>query len=267
MLQPPIEQVTMESKPQIIVATDARAAAKAAASEFVQSVRDVLNSNTTATVALSGGSTPRRMHRLLAQPPYKTAIDWGRVDLFWVDERLVPYSDAASNFGAACEDLIDPLQLDSSQVHPVPVAGRPAALARDYETALKRHFNPTGALMPAFDLLCLGAGTDGHTASLFPHDPALTEKRRWAIAVKGGNPAVDRITLSLPVINTARQVLFLVTGPTKSDVVKNVMTKLDAGLPAQRVRPKSGNLIWLLDRQAASGIQSEAAALRETIKI
>jgi 6-phosphogluconolactonase len=249
----------MPRQPKIFIAPDAGAAAKAAANEFVKTLQAALRFNETATVAISGGSTPRRMHRILIQPEFKKALDWGHVHLFWVDERLVPYYDSASNFGNACEDLLDPLQLDPGQVHPIPVNGDPARLAENYEGALKTHFRPTGGQLPVFDLICLGVGKDGHTASLFPDDPALTESRHWALPVSGGIPEVDRITVSLPVINAARRILFLVTGAAKSAVMHRVMKQPDANLPAQRVRPQNGSLIWLLDRDASEQIQNAAA--------
>ena len=247
----------MGERTRIKVAADAQTAARAAATTFVEAVQAALDRQPQATVALSGGTTPRRMHRLLTRSPYRDALAWDRIHLFWVDERLVPYYDAASNFGAACEDLIDPLGLDSHHVHPVPVSGKPAALASDYETSLNRHFGRKGELLPVFDLICLGMGADGHTASLFPGSPSLDEKRRWAIAVKGGSPAVDRITLTLPVINSARQVLFLVTGEDKSETVRRVLKNPDRTLPASRIRPKSENLWWYLDRRAASRIHAK----------
>jgi 6-phosphogluconolactonase len=249
----------MPGQPKILIARDAAAAAKAAAAEFVNTLQSALKTNQTAAVAVSGGSTPRQMHRILTEPEFNKSLDWGRVHLFWVDERLVPYYDGASNFGNACEDLIDPLQLDPGQVHPIPVTGDPARLAENYEDALKNHFRPTAGRLPVFDLICLGVGGDGHTASLFPDNPALTENKHWALPVRGGHPEMDRVTFSLPVINAARRILFLVTGAAKSAVIYKVMKQPDANLPAQLVRPQNGSLIWLLDRDASDQIQNAAA--------
>lgn len=249
----------MERQPKILIAENPGAAAAAAAAEFVKTLQSALEARKTAAVAISGGSTPRRMHRILTRPEYRKALDWGRIHLFWVDERLVPYYDAASNFGNACEDLIDPLQLDPGQVHPIPVTGHPARLAENYEGALKKHFRPGGGEFPLFDLICLGLGSDGHTGSLFPGDPALRENKRWAIPVSGGIPEVDRITLSLPVINAAGRVLFLVTGAAKSAVVHKIIKQPGANLPAQLVRPQNGRSIWLLDRDASEQIQTATA--------
>jgi 6-phosphogluconolactonase len=245
----------MKQQPKILITEDAGAVATAAAADFVRTVQTALGKNGQAAIAISGGSTPRRLHRILTRPEYKKAIDWERVHLFWVDERLVPYYNEASNFGNACEDLIDPLQLDPGRVHPIPVTGKPARLAEDYQSALRKHFD-SGNAPPVFDLICLGIGRDGHTASLFPDDPALIETKKWAIAVTGGVPEVDRITLSLPVINAARRILFLVTGAGKSAVVLKVIKGPYANLPAQLVRPQNGKLVWLLDKYAAEHIRT-----------
>ena len=256
----------MIQQPKIFIVEDAGAVATAAAAEFVKTVQTALRKNGKATVAISGGSTPRRMHRILTRPEYKKAIDWERVHLFWVDERLVPYYDEASNFGNACEDLVDPLQLDPGLVHPIPVTGKPARLAEDYQNALKKHFD-SGDGPPVFDLIFLGIGRDGHTASLFPNDPALIETKKWAIAVNGGVPEVDRITLSLPVINASRRILFLVTGANKSAVILKVIKGPYANLPAQLVRPENGKLVWLLDKYAAEHIRRDVAGGEKVIKI
>lgn len=248
----------MESKPKIIVAENARAAATAAAVEFVNAVRSAQNRNEYATVALSGGSTPRQMHRLLTRSPYKTAIDWNRVHLFWADDRLVPYYDNASNFGTACDDLIDPLQLDQEQVHPMPVTGNPTALADDYEGVLRAYFSRAGSQPPVFDLVCLGLGADGHTASLFPANPALKEKRRWVVAVEGGIPHVSRLTLTLPVINNAGGIMILATGESKAEIVRLAVKQPGARLPVQNIRPTDGSMVWILDASAAQLLYGNA---------
>ena len=256
----------MGQQTKIRIADNAGAVAALAAADFVKTVQAAIKRNRTATVAISGGSSPRRMHRILTRPEYRKAIDWERVHLFWVDERLVPYYDTASNFGNACQDLIDPLQLSPDKVHPIPVTGNPAALAKDYERALKNHFGQAGEF-PVFDLICLGVGKDGHTASLFPDDPALMDTRRWALAVTGRALDIDRITLSLPVINTARRILFIVTGAGKSAVMHKVMKKSGANLPAQLVYPQTGSMVWMLDKFAAEHIQKNVAKRGKIVEI
>ena len=256
----------MRQQTKIRVADNAGAVATLAAAEFVKTVQTALIKRGTAAVAIPGGSSPRRMHSILTRPEYRKAIDWKRVHLFWVDERLVPYYDADSNFGTACEDLIDPLQLDPDQVHPIPVTGDPATLAKDYEGALKKHFDQTSKF-PVLDLICLGVGKDGHTASLFPDDPALMETRRWALAVTGRVSDIDRITLSLPAINAARRILFIVTGAGKSAVMHRVVTKPGANLPAQLVYPQEGSMVWMLDKYAAEHIQKNVGQGGKIVKI
>ena len=256
----------MGQQTKIRVADNAGDVATLAAAEFVKTIQAALKKKSTATVAISGASTPRRMHRLLTRPEYRKAIDWNQVHLFWVDERLVPYYDADSNFGNACEDLIDPLELDPGQVHPIPVTGRPARLAEDYEQAMREHFGQSGEF-PNFDLICMGVGKDGHTASLFPDDPALMETKRWALAVTGRASEIDRITLSLPVINAARRILFIVTGAGKSAVMHKIMKKPGANLPAQLVYPQKGQMLWILDKFAAEHLQKSGAPGGNIVKI
>lgn len=251
----------MHASLQIKIAENEGAAAEAAAVEFVEAVQTALAVRNRAAVAISGGSTPRKLHRLLTQSPYRAAIDWERVHLFWVDDRLVPYSDAASNFGAACKDLIDPLKLDRRRIHPIPVAGDPRASAANYEKTLRSFFELLENDSPVFDLICLGLGTDGHTASLFPDDPALTEKRHWVAAVEGGTPNVRRLTLTLPVINSARKIMILVTGEAKSDIVRQAIEQPDARLPVQRIRPTHGSTVWILDNSAAHSLSGTAGRL------
>ena len=244
----------MHDSAQIIIAETSRAAAEAAAQEFVDAAQSARDNNRRPSLAISGGSTPRELHRLLTRPPYRSAIAWDRVDLFWVDERIVPYRDAASNFGAARQDLIVPLGLDQDQIHPMPVVGTPAALAAEYEASLKKYFGPSESGPPRFVLICLGLGTDGHTASLFPEDSALSEKRRWVVAVEGGQPHVSRLTLTLPVINSGKKIIMLATGSAKAAVVREAIEQAQGRLPVHLIRPISGSMIWILDRSAANSL-------------
>lgn len=227
-----------------------------------QTAADLLRDTTRAaaaargvSLALSGGTTPRGMHRLLAQPPYVAAIPWGRLHLFWVDERLVPYGDPASNYGAARADFIESLPQPPGSVHPVPVHGDGEPLALRYEEEIREHFRQRNLVEPVFDLVFLGLGADGHTASLFPASPVLSEERRWAAAVKGGEPDVERVTLTYPILNFSRRIVFLVTGESKAAVVRHVLTDASPVLPAQRIRPQAGHITWVLDRAAAAMLE------------
>jgi 6-phosphogluconolactonase len=196
------------------------------------------------------------MHRLLARPPYVAAIPWDRLHLFWVDERLVSYEDPASNYGAARADFIGSLPQPLGSVHPVPVHGDAEAMALLYEQEIAEHFRQRDLLEPVFDVVFLGLGADGHTGSLFPASPALSEQRRWAAAVKGGDPAMERVTLTCATLNRARRVVFLVTGAGKAAVVHHVLTGAAPLLPAQRIRPQAGRITWVLDRAAAALLEN-----------
>jgi 6-phosphogluconolactonase len=203
-------------------------------------------------VAISGGSTPRAMHRLLSTQPYRSTIPWSKVHLFWVDERLVPADDPASNYGAARQDLLDRVPLPSGHIHPMTLSDNPSSAASAYQRQLQNFFGRKEGGFPLFDLIILGIGADGHTASIFPTDRSALETSSWVVAVKGGKPNVDRLTLSAPVLNRARCVAFLVAGRNKAEVVKKVLEDENAGLPATRIHPIEGRLLWLLDREAAA---------------
>lgn len=203
-------------------------------------------------VAISGGSTPRVMHGMLAKEPYLSDIPWKKTHIFWVDERCVPENDPASNFGLARKDFLDRVPIPQNQIHPIPVEAYSEEGAGKYQRVLIDFFHLQKGEFPVFDLIFLGIGTDGHTASLFPGKSALNEMNRWVVAVKGGNPNVNRLTLTLPVINRGKQIVFMISGKKKASVVKNALKGIQSGLPAQLVKPIKGTLIWLLDREAAS---------------
>ncbi len=241
----------MEPSNEKVIVEDAEAAARTAADWLRETTASAVAAAGRAFIALSGGATPRRMQRLLATAPYAAAIPWERVHLFWVDERMVPASDPASNFGAARQDFIGALAPRLGGVHPIGVSDDPERSAQRYEDELRAHFRRQGEEGPVFDLIFLGIGPDGHTASLFPGSPVLAETRRWTAAVKGGRPDLWRVTLTYPALNRARQVVFLVTGADKAAVLRRLWTDPQAALPAQRVRPQNGTLRWIVDREAA----------------
>lgn len=207
-------------------------------------------------LALSGGSTPRRLYQLLAAEPLRERMPWPRVHLFWSDERCVPRDSADSNYRMAHEAMIAHVPIPPENVHAIPVAASPAAAAQDYERALKAYYG-SEALDPArplFDINLLGMGPDGHTASLFPGKPALDARDRWAVEVPepGLNPFVPRVTLSYPALDSARAVAFLVAGADKAASLRRVLDGEQA-LPAARVAPV-GELIWFVDRAAMSAV-------------
>ncbi len=232
-----------------MVVPEALHLAKAGAALFVQTIADAVHSRGEASAALSGGSTPRGMNRLLAKPPYVDRIPWKRIHLFWVDDRMVAVDHPASNFGAARDDFISRVPIPSQQVHPMPVLDPPTGGTEAYTRELKNYF---GSKTPIFDLILLGIGTDGHTASLFPGQADEHQRPDWVLSTKGGNPCVYRLTLNYPVLNRARTVAFLVSGRGKAEMVRTLLCDHEACYPPQKIRMQGGRLIWLLDQPAAS---------------
>ncbi|RME86403.1 MAG: 6-phosphogluconolactonase [Caldilineae bacterium] len=205
-----------------------------------------------AHVALSGGSTPRALYRLLATPAWRDRIPWAHVHLWWVDERCVPPDDPESNYGVAFTLLLQHLPV--TIVHRMHgEAEDPGEAARRYEQELRRQFGLQGRARPRMDLIFLGMGADGHTASLFPGTASLQEKRALVTVGRAPNPPHLRLTLTLPVLNRAANVLFMVAGANKGPALRKVLHPRPgtAPLPAAMVRPGRGRLTWLLDRAAA----------------
>jgi len=226
----------------------------AAADDLIALVRASVADRGTCSIALSGGSTPQRLFRLLAQRG-PGALPWEHVDLWWGDERTVPPDHADSNYRMAREALIEPLGLIQSHVHRI--AGEVAdhdASARAYSRELVTALGSP----PTFDVVLLGLGPDGHTASLFPGSAALAETSRWVVANEVTSPLVHgtatRITLTAPAINAARHVRFLVSGADKATALAQVLEgpREPERYPAQLIAPTAGDLVWLIDRTAAS---------------
>lgn len=204
-------------------------------------------------ICLSGGSTPRRLYKLLVERDHDVRIPWDRVHWFWGDERFVPMRDERSNAGMAWRAFLGHAPAPIEIVHLVTIDGHsPEHSAEFYQTELKRFYGAAelDPARPLFELVLLGLGQDGHTASLFPRSQALEERERWVTSVEeaGQEPYVPRVTLTLPALQSAREVLFLVCGPAKREAMARVLAGED--LPAARVRPV-GRLRWLVDRVAA----------------
>jgi 6-phosphogluconolactonase len=205
-------------------------------------------------VALSGGSTPRRLFELLSASPFRDRIDWTRWCVFWADERLVPPDHADSNYQLAEQLLLSRVPVPREHVHRAPVELDDGdAVAQAYESELRAEFEVSDGELPAFDLVLLGMGSDGHTASLFPGKTSLSETTRWVVASSPGvlPPPVDRVTLTLPVLNAARTVLFLVAGNDKTPALTSVLSG-SSSLPASQVHA-AGAVRWLVDRPARGG--------------
>jgi 6-phosphogluconolactonase len=201
-------------------------------------------------VSLSGGSTPKALYELLASDAFLGRFPWRRVHWYWGDERFVPYDDPESNYRMTCEAMLAKAPIPSGNIHPVPTDGDPDAAAARYERTLQTAYGATAldAARPLFDLTLLGLGSDGHTASLLPGEPVLEERRRWVAPVAHGRPEV-RITMTYPVIESSRQVAFLVAGKEKAPIMAAIRGG-DSQVPAARVRPV-GELVWFLDQAAA----------------
>jgi 6-phosphogluconolactonase len=229
-----------------------------AADLFIQEANAATIARGRFTVALSGGSTPEKMYTLLAAPDRRSRIDWSRVYVFFGDERTVPANDPRSNFGMAQRTLLAGGAILADHVFSVPTEGRSAGeAATEYAAILSRFFGlPPDGPAPAFDLILLGLGDDGHTASLFPGKPALQIRDTWVTSSPPGvlPPPVDRITFTFPVLNAARHAVFLVAGEKKAEVVREVLEGNPPvkERPATGVRPPHGTLTWMLDAVAAS---------------
>ena len=228
---------------------------RAAAEWFVQLASDAVARSGRFTVALAGGLTPKRLYQLLAEPPYRDQIDWPRWEIFWNDERAVPPDHPESNYKMAWDALLSRVPVDRSRVHRMPGEAADAdqtAIAYQREIAAALAVSAEGP-PPTLDLVLLGIGEDGHTASLFPYTEALEEHSRWVVANHVPQRSMYRLTMTLPILNQARHVVFLVTGAGKAAVLSEILEgpSEPRRLPSQAVQPTDGQLCWLLDRQAA----------------
>lgn len=225
----------------------------ALASSFAEIARQCFAGCGRFTVALSGGDTPRRLYEILAEA-YRDSLPWAKIHVFWGDDRFVPHEDRSSNYRMAKEAMLDHLPLPPGNIHPMPTFFQdPRDGAAEYEATLKETFHNA---WPRFDLMLQGMGADGHTASLFPHSPALHEKSRWVVAVQSETPPPFRLTVTPPVINHAGRVWFLVTGEDKAEALAQVLGgEADPNeVPSAIVRPEDGEVIFWTDQAAASAV-------------
>jgi 6-phosphogluconolactonase len=234
---------------------DYDALSRAAAALFTECAREALQDRQNFRVVLSGGETPARMFALLADSPLREEVPWSRLQVFWGDERCVPAEDPRSNAGRARRELLDRVPLMDDRIFPMACEASPAKAALAYEAQLQRLF---GGQPPRFDLLFLGLGSDGHTASLFPDSDLLGEPHRWVREVPTGSGDPDRVSLTPVLINQAALVAFLVSGEKKADTVRAVQQgpRQPLRYPAQAIQPVNGRLIWLLDRAAAARLHA-----------
>jgi 6-phosphogluconolactonase len=229
------------------ISSDIHALSRRAADWFRQTVNALPGS---VRVALSGGSTPKELYRLLASDECRLGIPWQRLEFFWGDERFVPHDSSESNFRMVTDTLLSHVPISSEHVHAVPVDSTPADCARRYEHELQRVYgsDTLDVARPLFDITLLGLGSDGHTCSLLPGQPVLDERERWVAPVPTGREE-PRITLTYPAIESSGALAFLVSGADKSEALRAVRSG-DRALPAARIRT-SGDVVWFVDAAAA----------------
>jgi 6-phosphogluconolactonase len=237
----------MKSIPDRTIWKDHEAMSLAAAHCFVAACHQAIRKWGKFSVALSGGTTPKRFYELLALAEFTRNIPWKKIFLFWSDERFVTHTSPDSNYGMVKKSLLDKIDIPPKNIFPIPVSGDPGQNAQQYETTIKRFFNNKPA---AFDWLLLGTGSDGHTASLFPHTPVLIENRKWIKQVWVDDKQSWRITFTYPLINKAKQIIFLVSGKEKSAVVNAVFSS-----PVKKIYPvqyvNAERSLWIMDKPAA----------------
>jgi 6-phosphogluconolactonase len=232
---------------------DSQSLAGGAAEYFVSTVNQTLDTQNQCGVALSGGSTPKAMFQLLASSEFSSRLDWTKIHIFWVDERSVPPDHADSNYRVTKDYLLDHIPIPQENVHRIQAELDPKEAAQLYEATLTAWFGQNSAL-PEFDLILLGMGDDGHTASLFPHTIALAETDRWVVANEVPKLATWRITLTASVINSAINVAFLISGESKARTLYSVLQGeyVPQDFPSQRIQPERGHLVWLVDSASSS---------------
>lgn len=223
------------------------------AAEFAKCFRDFINNHDAqhVTVCLSGGSTPKLLFQELAAK-HHDAIDWSRVHFFWGDERCVEPNDEQSNYGQCKELLLDKIDIPQSNVHRVMGENDPQTEATRYGQTILDHVKANDQKMPAFDLMILGMGGDGHTASIFPHQMELMTSEKICEVAVHPESGQKRVSITGPVINAAKEVAFLITGGGKADVLSAVVDGSGTQYPATHVKPQSGELVFFLDRAAAA---------------
>jgi 6-phosphogluconolactonase len=237
----------MKTLPDKTIWKDHEATTLAAAHFFVAACHQGIARQGRFSVALSGGNTPRRFYELLGSPEFNKNVPWKKVFLFWSDERFVMHTSPDSNYNMVKKSLLDHIDIPTRNVFPVPVTGDPEQCARHYELTIKKFFDNKPIV---FDWLLLGIGTNGHTASLFPHTPVLIENRKLVKQVWVEEQQAWRITFTYPIINRAKQIIFLVSGKEKAPIVTTVFNNRAKKIyPVQYVDPVKS--LWITDEAAA----------------
>jgi 6-phosphogluconolactonase len=234
---------------------DGEALSQAAAEWITQRIEKTLAAQPRFTIALSGGNTPKRLHRLLAQSPYKDRIDWSKMHIFWGDERAVPFEDPRNNAKMAYDTLLEFVPVNPGQVHIMRTDIKPEQSAVEYEQVLHTYFDGTKT---SFDLVLLGLGDNAHTLSLFPNMPVIHEEKAWVQAFWLAEQDMYRITLTKPIVNRSAAVAFLAEGASKAPALKEILQGPHNPdlYPAQVIKPV-GELHWFVDEAAAKDLKAD----------
>ncbi len=239
---------------ELHVYKDAEELSNAAAGWITDDIVATLKTKDRFTIALSGGSTPERLHKILAGSPYKEQIDWSKLHIFWGDERAVPFEDSRNNARMAYDTLLNFVPVPAAQIHVMRTDITPDQSAIEYEKILHRYFDNSAV---SFDLVLLGMGDDGHTLSLFPGTPVIHEEKAWAASFFLKAQDMYRITLTKTIVNKAAKIAFLTTGTKKAHALKEVLKgSYNPDLyPSQVIKPASGGLHWFVDEAAAADLK------------
>jgi 6-phosphogluconolactonase len=231
---------------------------QAAAAWIANLITETLTQKGRFTIVLSGGSTPQKLHNILANTPYKQNIEWSKVHFFWGDERDVPFEDNRNNAKMAYDTLLNHVPVPAHHIHIIHTNIDAAASATAYEARLKRYFPIDAALITTFDLVLLGMGDDGHTLSLFPGTPVIHEQEKWVTSFYLEAQQMNRITLTAPIVNRAANIAFLTAGANKAVVLKEVLEGEynPDKYPSQIIKPVTGNVHWFIDEAAAAKLSS-----------
>ncbi|HYN14311.1 MAG TPA: 6-phosphogluconolactonase [Terriglobales bacterium] len=241
-----------QEKGELILCESANVLGRKAAEFYADTAGAAVRRAGTFTVALSGGSTPELMYRALAGPEFQDRVPWAKGEYFWSDERCVPPEHPESNYGLAERALLSKAPIPRERIHRMRGELEPERAAAEYEREMRRVFGVAAPAVPRFDLLLLGMGDDGHSASLFPGSPALNETSGLVAANYVKKFSTHRLTLTFAVINAARNVVFLVSGAKKAPALRQVIRGGGTPVPAERVHPSDGKLIWVVDEAAAA---------------
>ncbi|MGZ8366350.1 MAG: 6-phosphogluconolactonase [Nitrospira sp.] len=258
----------MAATPDIRIAPGTQEWGQAAASLILSVSQQAIQAHGRCLIALSGGSTPKTLYQVLATPEWSARFDWSRMVFLFGDERCTPPDHPESNFRMAQTELFQPLNIRPEQLYRMKgESDDTTAAAREYEATIRRLTNSPAPRVPVLDLVLLGIGEDGHTASLFPGTAALQEDKRIVTVGHAPTGIRSRLTLTLGVLNHAAVVLFLVTGSGKAQIVRRVLdqeSEADRSLPAARISPASGRLVWMLDHSAAQQLKKMPSHRGET---